>query len=83
LHMKAYPNPTSENSTVSVMFQQNAEFNLNLYDITGKLVSNIFNGKLSKGNNEIQFNTQLLKKGVYMLEGVTANTSDRIRLVVL
>jgi len=81
--MNVYPNPATANSTISIIVQQNADFNLNLYDVTGKLVSNIYSGKLPVGDNEMKINTQLLKKGIFILEGVTGQTTERIRLVVI
>lgn len=66
--VKNYPNPFSEKTTIEINSDKEQKARINLFDINGEFISEIFNGKLNKGKNEIQFvpsSVKNLKSGTY------------------
>lgn len=78
LQLKAYPNPAGNDFTLEVV-SQNLFFNssLNIYDLQGKFVANIFKGNLSIGINNFELNTNGLVPGQYFI-GIQTNTESEI-----
>jgi hypothetical protein len=76
--LKAYPNPAGNDFTLEVV-SQNLFFNssLNIYDLQGKFVANIFKGNLSIGINNFELNTNGLVPGQYFI-GIQTNTESEI-----
>lgn len=67
-NLKVNPNPFSEYLEISYNGQANSRVNLNLYDISGKIIKEI--GEFDLDNDgllNIKLNTENLSKGVYLL----------------
>jgi CubicO group peptidase (beta-lactamase class C family) len=78
-----FPNPSSEK--VSVVFEttEAGTAHLDLFDVGGKLVSNVFNRQLEKGvQQKIQIGTTGLPSGVYIVRLQTASGIDQEKLIV-
>lgn len=64
-----YPNPFNPATTIAFDIQsmngQTQEVRLNVYDVSGKLVSELVNNNLSSGRYEITFNANNLSSGIY------------------
>jgi 1,4-alpha-glucan branching enzyme len=61
-----YPNPAIETSNIALSLKQDAELKVDIIDMTGKVIRNVFNGTLLSGNQELellQLNT--LPSGLY------------------
>ncbi|HOQ49001.1 MAG TPA: T9SS type A sorting domain-containing protein [Candidatus Kapabacteria bacterium] len=64
-----YPNPFSSQTTIAVNSDKEQNARINLYDINGEFVAEIFKGKLNKGKNEITFSASTVKNfkpGTYL-----------------
>jgi len=58
---------------------QNTEFVvIDLYDISGKAVDVLYEGKLPKGNHSIVWNPRNLSAGLYLIR-FTANSQSQIK----
>lgn len=77
----AYPNPSSENISVELNAQNPSHINLQLVDITGKLVYEINSGVI-QGNYKHTINTTTIAKGIYFLK-VTANNATEVKKIVI
>jgi hypothetical protein len=79
------PNPVSNSTTISFSLFQPENINLTIYDITGKLVKNLFNGPLNIGEHQIRWdvNTDVIESGVYFLNLRGENFSRSCKLVVV
>jgi D-alanyl-D-alanine carboxypeptidase len=78
-----FQNPSSEK--VSVVFEttEAGTAHLDLFDVGGKLVSNVFNRQLEKGvQQKIQIGTTGLPSGVYIVRLQTASGIAQEKLVV-
>ncbi len=60
-----YPNPFNPTSTISFYLPQASEVKLQVFDITGRLVSTLVNEKRIAGSHSIQFEGSNLSSGVY------------------
>jgi len=65
--VSVYPNPTRGEFSVSFNAEANADATVNLYDMTGKLLSSS-DIKTIEGLNETSFNVKDFTAGVYMLK---------------
>ncbi|MBI9037070.1 MAG: T9SS type A sorting domain-containing protein [Bacteroidales bacterium] len=63
-----FPNPFSNNTTISISIIENCDIKLSLYDYNGKFIKEIFNKYLLIGNHKIPFNESDLNQGVYILK---------------
>jgi Secretion system C-terminal sorting domain len=64
-----YPNPAVGGTTVlSFNIDNDAMVNINVFDVNGKLVMNAINEGFSAGENNIEFNSADLSKGIYSLQ---------------
>lgn len=48
-----YPNPFNPNTTISFYLQIKSKINLNVYNVLGKKIRNLFTGEVSKGHHSI------------------------------
>jgi hypothetical protein len=66
---KIYPNPSSDLDKVILDFQlsQSEQITVQIYDVSGRLVSDIYQGEATKGRNILSFSTLPLSSGVYFV----------------
>lgn len=63
-----YPNPSNDFLNISLNLKNPEKLKINLYDISGRMVRNLFKGKISKGENLLKFNIKDLSSGIYFIE---------------
>lgn len=78
-----YPNPMSENSTLSFQLPAKARVNVSLYDISGKKVSTIINKIKQKGDHTLVLHRKGLSKGVYFIRIHSNDSLNVIKLLIL
>jgi D-alanyl-D-alanine carboxypeptidase len=65
--LSVFPNPAFNKTSVSFKLSESGPVSLGVYDINGKLVANLFNGRVEKGITEkIEWNTGKLPAGIYV-----------------
>ncbi len=79
-----YPNPTSDFSKITVNIEKQESYTeINVIDLTGKIIEQLHSGNLELGKHVYQWNTQKYNSGIYL---VMVKTDDKIyqkRLVVV
>ncbi len=60
-----YPNPFNPSTKISYKLQSSSYIELSVYDITGKLISNLVSKQQSAGIHETEFDANNLSSGVY------------------
>ena len=77
------PNPFSDNTYIGYDLLEGANVTLEVFDITGKKVQTVEEGKQFAGNHSIQFNASNLQAGVYFytLTAGENRVSKRMTLV--
>ena len=84
-----YPNPFNPTTTIKFALPLGGNVTLKVFDVTGKLVSQVVNGKLEAGSHEYLFNASDLASGVYFYrldvstEGSTAKGFTDIKKMIL
>jgi len=62
------PNPAVSNTTISINNTADANTSIQLYDLSGKLVQNVFEGKVNSGNFAKKIDVSNLAPGVYIVK---------------
>jgi hypothetical protein len=76
-----FPNPTKNEFSVIINGYQNSQNDLQLFDLSGKLVlSQTLN--IVAGSNLFSVNTSILSKGIYLLKLNNLDTYKTIKLVI-
>ena len=79
------PNPVSQSAVIKFSLLQSQNISIMVHDITGRLIKNIFDGRLSAGEHQIIWNVNdaEVKGGVYFLNLTGENYSIVSKLVVI
>ena len=77
-----YPNPANDNTTLLVNPIQNGNFSVEVVDMLGHKVMNVFDGNISS-EKEININTSSLSQGVYTVLVSSNGKSQQQKLVKL
>lgn len=72
--LSVFPNPSSSELNVKLVLKETSSIVIDVLDITGRTVANLFSDKVPAGNFSKTFNTQTLPAGNYMLK-IMANGS--------
>ena len=78
-----YPNPFNPVTTIKFDIPQGDIVKLKLYDVLGKEVSTIYNGRLEAGTYKIDFNAADISSGVYFYKIESGVYSDVKKMVIL
>jgi len=62
-----YPNPATSFGNIAFNLNSNSDVNVQVYDLTGKLVTTVSKKNLSAGDQIIQIGTDELSKGTYII----------------
>ena len=82
LNYSVYPNPATENVSISFDLLNSNEVSVQVIDINGKIVSETITETFAAGSNKIDIATANLSQGMYLVKFQTAETSLTTRLVV-
>lgn len=78
-----YPNPFNPSTTIKYQLNKNSYVLLELYDISGKLITNLVNHYQTKGIYEVHLNATDLKltSGIYFYRLTTNNNSETKKMI--
>ncbi|MFM7015359.1 MAG: T9SS type A sorting domain-containing protein [Bacteroidota bacterium] len=74
-----YPNPTNENSVITIQAELNGKTNLQLMDLSGKLAINTV---IEFKNNEAALNLEGLTKGTYLIKLINDEKSITKKITI-
>jgi len=80
--MLVNPNPVKENGVISMNIVTDGNYKVSLYDMTGRVISELHSGRLNAGNNKINFNVSNLNHGVYFIKAEGNNNIETCKVVV-
>ena len=78
-----YPNPTHSNATIDLYIPQNTYVKIELYNILGSKISDIYKGNNPKGSYKYTVNTYGLKPDTYIVKIVANKTILHERLIIM
>lgn len=68
-NIQLVPNPAAETSTIKLLSTHSGELSIELYDLSGKLVTVIVsNASVNSGTHEFTINTNTLENGIYFVQ---------------
>jgi len=80
--MRVFPNP-SEDFSIDIQLEKTSFLNLDVYDLAGKKVDGVYNGRLSGGLHQFSWSgiEAGLSPGIYFLRAISADNSEVIKLI--
>ncbi|MEO0071708.1 MAG: C25 family cysteine peptidase [candidate division WOR-3 bacterium] len=82
LRVKTQPNPFSRSVHISYHTSQAGPVRVDVFDITGRLITNILNKWHKPGNFELNWDARKLAMGVYILQVTAPNGTETSKLVI-
>lgn len=79
----SYPNPFNPNTTISFEVNKYSDIAVNIYDLNGKVVENLFSGFKSAGNYSIDWKANNLPSGVYFVNVNTESFTATQKITLL
>ncbi len=80
--LTAFPNPFGNELNVRFQATQSGRYDLQLFDVQGKRVADIFSGNVAVGEQQVQWNNDGLPNGFYFLRVVQGNRSTVRKLIL-
>ena len=83
--MPTLTNPISNEALMSFSVFQTENICISVYDVTGRVIKNLFDGRLNAGNHQFRWNTNddVAESGVYFLRITGENFSRYCKLLVV
>jgi len=79
----AYPNPFNPKTTISYDVVKEGNFNITIYDISGKMVANIYDGYQIAGNHQMSWVPKDCSTGLYFCTITSGSQSHTQKLILL
>ena len=78
-----YPNPFNSQTVIEFSIPADAKVTMNMYDVTGKLISEIVNKDMNAGQHKINFDSKSISSGVYFYTVNAAGFSKTLKMIVV
>jgi hypothetical protein len=78
-----YPNPFNPVTTIRFTNIKKQNIKLSVYDVSGKLISDLVNSNLGIGSYEIKFDGSNLPSGVYFYKIITDSYTDTKKMILI
>ncbi|MCX7832984.1 MAG: phospholipase D-like domain-containing protein [Ignavibacteria bacterium] len=78
-----YPNPFNSNTIIEFDLPQSTLATLKVYDISGRLVKQLFSEFLNAGSYKINFNAENISSGIYLYTLETTSTRITKKMIVI
>lgn len=77
---KAFPNPTTGDATLALEIQEAGQFEILVYDLSGRLVQSIYSGELLEGRQNFQVELAQENSGIYLVKILSNNQNETIKI---
>jgi len=78
-----YPNPVKSGTTISFSIPETSNVVLAVYDLTGKKLMNLVNGRQEKGTHVMNFDLNRVQSGIYTYRLDAGKLSETKKLIVI
>lgn len=82
LGLNVFPNPAVDNAQINYNLSKDATVTINIYDVTGQLVTSVDKGTQSQGRHFTNVNTAAMAKGFYTISVQTSLGNSNTKLIV-
>jgi len=81
--LSVFPNPISSKLKISFELDKAADVNIGIYDITGRLRTNITHQRFGKGKQQIEYHlNNKLSNGVYFIRMLANNKTETVKIII-
>jgi hypothetical protein len=80
--MNVFPNPATNATSISFSLEKTSDVKAELFNIEGQMIKNIFDGKLSSGENKIFLDLSKMSAEIYFAKLSIADKNKIIKLVI-
>ena len=81
-NLSAFPNPFTGTTTIAYSVETTSMTRLDVYDVTGKLVKNLFNDIQVPGRHEIAFSAEGMPAGMYYCRARSDNSVSVVKMLL-
>lgn len=78
-----YPNPFNPSTVISYQLAASSQVTLKVYDLLGREVYTLVDGRINAGNHQVLLNASALASGIYFYRLTTNNTSFTKRMILM
>ncbi|MBD3168047.1 MAG: T9SS type A sorting domain-containing protein [candidate division Zixibacteria bacterium] len=78
-----YPNPFNNSTTIRYYLPEKQDVEINIYNIKGELVENIYRGSIGPGEHSIRWSDENLASGIYFLYLNTKGDRAYSKMVII
>ena len=78
-----YPNPFNPSTVISYQLAENSEVTLKVFDVLGRQVAVLIEGKVSAGQHQVRFDASGLSNGVYLYILETPEFTSTKKMILL
>lgn len=81
-NLSAYPNPFTSGTTIAYKVETTSMTRIDVYDVTGKLVKNLFNDIQVPGTHELKFSGENMPAGMYYCHARSGNSVSVVKMLL-
>lgn len=78
-----YPNPFNPSTIIRFSIPEQTNVTLKIFNSVGQEVASLFNGEVSAGNHEVNFNASALSSGVYFYRIQSPSFTDTKKMILV
>lgn len=78
----SYPNPFSKNNVFKLTLTKTEDLSITLFDLSGKLIKQISDGKITSGEHYFNLGNSLIGNGIYFLKLSSNEHTETFKLIV-
>ena len=79
----AYPNPFNPSTTFTISLPEAAPLNVSVYNVMGRQVATLADGRFSAGLRQLTFDAYNLATGIYFIHASIPDKLDQVQKVML
>lgn len=79
--MKTYPNPTTDNTTLTFNLDETSTVNVSVYSISGRLVKTVTNKNVQAGAQTLTIDASDLPNGTYIVKFHAGNQNETAKFI--
>jgi hypothetical protein len=80
--INVFPNPLKAAGEIKVNIAKSSDVTLELYNLEGKLLQNLYSGRMNPGENKVEFNAANYAQGMYLVKLSVDGKNKFLNLVV-
>ena len=81
--INVFPNPAKEYAIIDISNDVVVKTNITIYDITGRIIKNIYNSEMNAGKTSLKVETAEMPAGMYYIGCTFGNVKKTLRMVVI